>query len=112
MSDVEPRTEGVVRFLGEQDGPPERQLKDALRPMLAGTKSVRSAYLTQVSYGSSTDRAVALCLVSPASQHLVQAVAAEFARLFGTSAHLDIMFLEPAQEAECKRVCPAFYEAG
>lgn len=112
MSEIEKRAEQTIRFLGEQDGEPERQLKSTLRGCLASSPGVQRAYLARVAYGVSAEPEVALCLVAPESPSLVRAVAAEFARLFGPSVHLDILFLNSAQESECRQVCNSFYEAG
>jgi hypothetical protein len=114
-----------VQFVGEQDGPPERELKtrlaDSLRPM-----GIRKAYLAVVSYderkgpqSTSGDGApalnVALCLSlldTAAEKHdIVQRAGHDFAALFGPTQHMDIVFLTDQQEAALKKVCRPFYMA-
>jgi type III secretion system (T3SS) SseB-like protein len=112
MRELERRTEQVVRFLGEQDGPPERQLKQTLRTFFSGTPGVRRAYLARVAYATSSEQHVALCLAAPEAADLASRIGAEFSRFFGASTHLDVLFLGAGQEAECRSVCESFYDAG
>jgi hypothetical protein len=115
-----------VQFVGEQDGAPERELKDrlagSLRPM-----GVQKAYLAVVSYaerkgpqnadgdGVAPELTVALCLsVSDAATEkgeIVQRASHDFAAMFGPTQHMDIIFLTDQQEAALKKVCQPFYIA-
>lgn len=115
-----------VQFVGEQDGVPERELKDrlahSLRPM-----GVRKAYLAVVSYdqrkgpqNASGDVAapalnVALCLAlqdaAEEKQEIVQRAGHDFAALFGPTQHVDIIFLTDQQELALGKVCRPFYMA-
>ncbi len=114
-----------VRFVAEQDGAPERELKErlarSLRPL-----GVRNAYLAVVAYedrkppqstaGSrENSTSVALCLTlqdGASEKHdIVEAAGAEFASMFGSRHHLDIVFLTDQQEAAAKKVCRPFYMA-
>ena len=103
----------AVRFVGEQDGTPERELKQALQVLLSEAATVSRAYLARLQYDDAAGDHVALCLAATtASPDLARRIASEFSRRFNASVHLDIMFLSPQQEAECKKVCRQFYEAG
>ncbi len=114
-----------VQFVGEQDGPPERELKtklsSSLRPM-----GVRKAYLAVVSYderkgpqNSSGDGApalnVALCLslqdATAEKREIVERAGHDFAALFGPTEHMDVIFLTDQQEAALNKVCRPFYMA-
>lgn len=108
---IEKRTEPAIRFLCEQDGPPEGELKAALIPTLAHCASVRKAYLARVELGDPSDYNVALCVSGPEDSDVVKAVGSVFGRIFNVSQHLDIMFLNAEQEAELETVCRTFYPA-
>ena len=100
---------GEVSFVGEQDGPPERELKAELIPLLS---EARAGYLARVQY-TSGERSVALCLAS--TPEAVQAdlsnkISALFHQMFGRNSHLDILFLRPDQEREVQQVCKPFYQ--
>jgi hypothetical protein len=115
-----------VQFVGEQDGAPERELKErlghSLRPM-----GVRKAYLAVVSYeerkgpqNAAGDEAapalnVALCVAlgdgAAERQDIVQRAGHDFAAIFGPTQHMDIIFLSDQQEAALNKVCRPFYIA-
>ena len=115
-----------VQFVSEQDGPPERELKDrlaeTLRPM-----GIRKAYLAVVSYderkgpqnaagdGNALATTVALCLSlgdAAAEKHdIVQRASHDFASMFGPTQHMDIIFLTDQQELALSKVCRPFYMA-
>lgn len=99
-----------LRFLGEQDGPPERELKFRLAQLFHSNKNVTTAYLARVSYGPESF-AVALCLRarSGADRGLVEKVGKIFASMFGGHEHLDIIFVDEVQEAELASICTPFF---
>jgi hypothetical protein len=99
-----------VRFLGEQDGPPERELKEKLAEFFRDS-TVKSAYLAQVAYESGAAPEVALCIRSESGpdESLAKDVGSVFARMFGKGEHMDIVFLDEGQEAELSKVCRAFF---
>jgi SseB protein C-terminal domain len=98
------------RFLGEQDGPAERELKTLLAQELAVTPCARRAYLARVEHSGTTH--VALCVIGPQDANLVERVASRFASMFGSNEHLDIMFLDDHQELRLQTVCTPFYASG
>ena len=102
-----------IRFLGEQDGPPERELKCRLVAFLQNDQTVTAGYLARVVYGDESF-AIALCLRSQLGRHrrLADEVAKIFASIFGSHEHLDIIFLNETQQAELAIVCRAFFQAG
>src|SRR5262245_35459932 len=106
----ETRTEGKIRFLCEQDGEPERALKERLVPELVSS-GVQRAYLARVEYEPPTGYEVALCLRAPEDRALVARLVEPFGELFGRDVHLDILFLSDAQESELARVCAPFFRA-
>jgi hypothetical protein len=99
-----------IRFIGEQDGPAERELKDALRTLFADTPSIERAYLVHVDYGNPDVYEVALCIQGPDDdEHLVRRISEAFAKLFGFEQHLDTLFLTPARQREIAQVAAPFY---
>jgi hypothetical protein len=101
-----------ITFVGEQDGPPERRLKEALAVLLRLNATVTRAYLARVLYAGRTG-GVMLGLLTDDEEEcekLAAQVGNAFAALFNTSAHLDIVFLSDEQDAEIRKACPPFYE--
>ncbi len=99
-----------IRFLCEQDGAPERDLKGALVELFRHHPDVKRAYLVRVQYGKKEGTDVVLGVeANVASRALVAEVSAKFAALFGKDQHLDILFLNPAQKASITRVAKPFY---
>ncbi len=64
----------AVEFLGEQDGPPERELKNALCAAFDQHPSVARAYLCRVRHECTGDPAVALAISAPENRQLVEQV--------------------------------------
>jgi len=104
------RTPTKIRFVGEQDGVPERELKALLAPELL-SRNVERAYLARIEYQDPRAHEVALCVRGVEDPGLVQTVAGHFAKLFGRAVHLDILFISESQEQELARVCKPFYSA-
>jgi hypothetical protein len=65
------------------------------------------AYLARVEYADGLH--VALCLAAPEDPLLVQRIDHHFSLIFGRHEHLDVLFLNPGQEAELQRVCAPFH---
>lgn len=98
-----------IRFLHEQDGTPEKQLKQALVSVLKNM--VQRAYLVRVEYISIGTNSVALCLSEAKEQEsLVKAIGNKFSSIFGSNQHLDIIFLNKKQEKEVINICNPFFE--
>ena len=104
----------VIKFVGEQDGPAERDLKARLVELFQREPTVRSAYLARADYRDATGIHVALCVKSSLDEHvpLKRKVTDIFSALFNTHEHLDVLFIRGDQEEELKQVCAAFYRAG
>jgi type III secretion system (T3SS) SseB-like protein len=103
------RREPVIRFLCEQDGIPERELKSAIVVKLREFAIVRKAYLARVDYGNCEQYNVALCLSSPEDRQIVDAVGKVFHEMWRSDQYLDILFLSPEQEYLLGTVCKPFY---
>ena len=101
----------TVSFVGEQDGPPERELKEKLAVLFAQLQLVRTAYLVRVRYGEEGPVHVALCVRGQPGQNrmFAERVGRIFASIFSHE-HLDTLWLTPEQEVSLKQVCPAFYD--
>ena len=101
-----------LRFCGEQDGPPERDLKERLVRFSRRDSSVEAAYLAQVVYGDQSPMNVALCLRTKfgADHGLAEKIGRIFGSIFGPREHLDIIFLDDEQEIELAKVCLPFFD--
>ena len=99
-----------IEFVGEQDGAVERQLKEAIAAALREDAGVAKAYLARVRYDGKT-ASVVLGLLTDGddSEPLVTEIGAIFASIFNGKAHLDVLFLSHEQNADIRKVCPAFY---
>jgi hypothetical protein len=109
---VEARGERAIRFLGEQDGKPERAFVASVVPILRQRPAILRAYLARADFGPGSEPAVVLCVLGPEDESLVAEVAAIFAERFKQGVPLDILFLKELQEAQLRQVCRAFYCAG
>jgi hypothetical protein len=102
-----------IKFLYEQDGPSENELKARLTDIFRIRRTISSAYLACVDYGTgSQEHTVALCLRTLSGQDdtdVVNQIGATFASIFPSSLHMDIMFLSNAQESELGLVCRPFF---
>ena len=100
-----------ITFLGEQDGPAERRLKEALGVVLGLDRSVLRAYLARVRHDGKAESAMLALLTDDEqdSARLVAQAGKIFAALFNTRASLDIIFLTEAKDAEIRNVCSPFY---
>jgi len=101
-----------VSFVGEQDGPPERELKDKLTVLFGQLQLVRTAYLALVRYDKAGPVHVALCVRGQPGQNrmFAERVGRVFASIFGSHEHLDTLWLTPEQEVSLRQVCRTFYE--
>lgn len=102
----------VIKFIGEQDGLPERDLKALFVELFREKPTVQGAYLARADYGDATGANVALCVKSSIGEDtaLVSAVSAVFGEMFNTHEHLDILFIRDDQEQQLRAVCRPFYE--
>ena len=108
----------AIAFLGEQDGPPERDLKQALSVIFSGEPSVSRAFLAKVTHDFAIPGvALCVCLRDSGAQssralpsHLTREIARAFAEIFASVEHLDVVVLSSAEEHEASRVCRPFYE--
>ena len=100
-----------ITFLGEQDGPAERRLKEALGVVLGLDRSVIRAYLARVLYDGKASGVMLALLTDDGedSEKLVAQAGKAFAALFNTKENLDVIFLCEQKDAEISKVCPPFY---
>jgi hypothetical protein len=107
---VTPVSVGKLRFIGEQDGPVERDLKVQWLPILTAAPQIRRAFLVRCSYDQGDQHVVlALCSTGGPDLGLVEAMRVPYARAFHRDCPLDMMFATAAQEALIENVCPPFY---
>jgi hypothetical protein len=102
-----------LSFLGEQDGPPERELKAQFCELFQDRAHVQRAYLARVDYGNPIEHHVALCIrmTTPDDVKLKKAIGSLFAQKFGAHEHLDVILVQEGQEADLGKVCRPFYAA-
>lgn len=100
-----------IRFLGEQDGPPEQLLKNRLADFFRRDRSVSRAYLAQVDFGEGKDTSVVLGLRTKfgSDKDIIEKVGTIFADVFDGKEHLDIMFLNDGQETQLSKACSPFF---
>ncbi len=100
-----------IQFIAEQDGPPERVLKDALSKVFEAHPSVEKAWLVLAGYDNASEIHVALCLfsASPDEVALIGAVRQTFARSFAKGTHLDILFVSTSDLKQLESICAPFY---
>jgi hypothetical protein len=98
-----------VEFLGDQNGPPERDFKARILEVLENS-GVSKAYLARVRYADGRQN-VALCISEGTAekQELVERLGADFKILFRPDVSLDILFLTPAQAERITSVCIPFF---
>jgi hypothetical protein len=102
----------TVHFLGEQDGPPEQELKNKLVILFGQLRLVNIAYLAVVRYGDAVSPNVALCVRQPGQNRVfAERVGRVFGPIFGSHEHLDVIWLTPEQETSLAKVCRPFYGA-
>jgi hypothetical protein len=96
--------------LREQDGSPERELKNQLIELFRREEGIEAAYLAQVAYTDDGENAVSLCLRADRPNHEVMAeIGQVFSSMFAAHEHLDILFLDDGQEAELTKCCAPFW---
>lgn len=104
----------TVNFIGEQDGPPERELKTELTALFGQMRFVRTAYLARIRYGEAGTVQVALCVRGQPGQYrmFAERVGRVFGPMFGTHEHLDVIWLTPEEESVLAKICHPFYQLG
>lgn len=102
-----------ISFLGEQDGPPERELKAQFCHLFQHRAHVQRAYLARAAYDNPGEHHVAVCIrmTVPDDAELQKAIGGVFAQKFGTHEHLDVIFVREDQEDDLRKVCRPFYVA-
>lgn len=100
-----------ILFLGEQDGPIERELKSHLTACLIADGEIAVAYLARVSLMETPGISVALCLYrdTKSREALLLCVSSAFQSRFNAAEHMDIMFLSDAQKQEIDQVAKPFF---
>jgi len=101
----------TIIFIGEQDGPPERELKTELTALFGQLRLVTTAYLARVRYGDAGTVQVALCVRGQPGQNrmFAERVNRIFGPMFGSHEHLDIIWVTPEEEPALRSVCRPFY---
>lgn len=104
-------TPPIIKFVGEQDGSPECDLKARLIELFRDKPQVERAYLARADYGDATGVDVTLCVISSVGEDtvLVSQVSDIFGDMFGTHEHLDVPFIRDDQEQQLRAVCKPFY---
>ena len=99
-----------VRFVGEQDGPPEQLLKGRLSELFRQDKTIIAAYLARADIGSGSISVVlGLRAIGRPDKRVIGRVGAIFASIFAWQEHLDILFLSETQEVQLRQICRPFF---
>ena len=108
---VEPFRTQRILFLGEQDGPTKRALKNALNFYLNESGLVRAAYLLRVSFSevSGVNIALAIYPKTDSASTIASGAAEVFKRLFNPTEHLDILFLDEELKSQADKVAKPFW---
>jgi hypothetical protein len=102
----------TVRFVGEQDGPIERDLKAKWLLILANSPQIRRAFLVRATYADQTQHVIlALASTGGPDLTLVEALRVPYAALFSRDCPLDMTFVGASQQSDIEKVCPPFYTA-
>ena len=103
----------TTKFVGEQDGSPERMLKTRFVELFSGEPRVKSAYLARAEHSDVTGVHVTLAIRHSGGEDpsLIPKLATVFSAMFGSHEHLDMMFLREDQERQLRTVCAPFYQA-
>jgi len=100
----------TVEFVGEQDGPIERELKARLLPLLLRDDRIGEAYLVRATYDDDDQVVVVLAVDRDRPDSaFVDSVAATFATLFRYPEHLDTLFLKSSDKERIRIVCRPFF---
>ena len=100
-----------ITFVCEQDGIPERNLKQKFIPLFEERAYIRSAYLARVTYDNPNEINIALCIRMDQKddEMLKKAIGDIFWHTFNEKEHLDTICISNEQEEELKQVCRPFY---
>jgi hypothetical protein len=103
-----------IQFIADEDGPPERGLKEGLATVFEQHPSLERAYLVRVRYDESPNVAVALCLVGASASNttLVEDVRRTFLERFPGGSHLDLMFVPSVDQPRLDAASRPFYTRG
>jgi hypothetical protein len=106
-------TPPTTRFVGEQDGVSERDLKACFVELFRKQPTVERAYLALAEHGDGRGVHVTLALRCPSGEDpsLIRRLANTFSSMFGSHEHLDMMFIREDQERQLQAVCKPFYRA-
>jgi hypothetical protein len=98
-----------LRFLGEQDGVPEAQLKQALIALFRQDERVSKAYLARAEHGQAPAVVLALRVAPGCEKEILGTVGSVFWKMFGSEERLDIIFPSDLQEEKLAAVCLPFF---
>lgn len=101
-----------LHFIGEQDGPGERELKRRLEQVFERREVIDLAYLATIQYSDEDTWSVALCLrcsSGAAAETAARAASDVFFKMFGKGQRLDIIMLDDDSLRELRAVCKPFY---
>ena len=101
----------ATRFVAEQDGPSERDIKAALVQAFREEPVVQRAYLALAEHANEAGAHVTLAIRSSCGENklLLRKLMSIFSAMFNSREHLDMMFLTDDQEHQLREVCEPFY---
>jgi hypothetical protein len=100
-----------ISYIGEQDGPYERRLKEQLVEIFKSNFNIQRVYLARVKSDSESGFGVVLALRTTVTEkkQLVDKIGEVFALIFSATDYLDTIFIDDREEMKVKNVCSPFY---
>lgn len=100
-----------IQFLGEQDGPPERELKAKWVERLEQETAPCLAYLARVRYSQAPQESVILCVYTEGANPmpLLKDLGRIFHGMFSKKEHLDMLPLSEGMRKAVDGVCRPFF---
>lgn len=104
-------TRVMTKFIGEQDGPSERELKAGFVELFRQEPTVERAYLALADHDDGTGIHVTLAIKSSRGEDssLIRKLIEIFSEMFSSHEHLDMIFIREDQERQLRDVCAPFY---
>ena len=101
----------MTKFIAEQDGPSERDLKAHFVDLFRQESVVERAYLALAEHGDGTGVHVTLAIKSSRGEDpsLLRKLMRIFAEMFSSREHLDVISIREDEERQLQDVCAPFY---
>lgn len=101
----------TTKFIGEQDGPSERDLKARFVELFRQEPAIERGYLALAEHGDGSGVHVILAIKSSDGEDpsVIRKLMEIFGEMFSSQEHLDMIFIREDQEHQIRNVCAPFY---